>query len=194
MRKTNIHLNPGDFIVLTERTGIISTILGSCVSACLYDPVRNIFGMNHFLLSNKRYARSLPYYETEAGRYGIQAMELLINRMLSLGARRYNLKAKAFGGASILPRVSRADNYECVGEVNVRFVRDFLAQEEIPLVNDDLGGKFGRVVIFHGSDYSVHVRKILPSHSRGIRAQERNYWKKEIARHEVKKADITIWE
>jgi chemotaxis protein CheD len=194
MIKTTVRLYPGDFSALTERTGVISTILGSCVSACLYDPVHNIFGMNHFLLSNKRYAKSMPYYETEAGRYGIQAMELLINRMLSLGARKWNIKAKAFGGASILPRVSRSDNYQCVGDVNVRFIREFLAQEEIPLISEDLGGCFGRVILFHGSDYSVHVRKILPSHSREIRAQERNYWKKQIARQEVKKSDITLWD
>jgi chemotaxis protein CheD len=193
-RKPLIHLHPGEHSASSERTAVISTILGSCVSACLYDPVQHLFGMNHFLLSSARYSRNLPYYETDAGRYGIQAMELLINQMLSLGARRQNLKAKAFGGASILPRLSAADNYLCVGEVNVRFIREFLAQEEIPLVSEDLGGKLGRVIRFHGSDFSVYVKKIRPLRSKEICTQEQTFWKASLAQQKEDKPDVTIWE
>jgi chemotaxis protein CheD len=194
MKKASIHLHPGEYFASSDNVAIISTILGSCVSACMYDPAGKIFGMNHFLLSSKRYARKLPYYETDAGRYGIQAMELLINRMLKLGAKRDNLKVKAFGGASILPRLSRSDNYLCVGEVNVRFIREFLDLEGIPLVGEDLGGELGRVVHFHGSDFSVYVRKIQSTRSREISSQERKFWKKQITQHEVEKPDISIWE
>ena len=193
-RKNYIHLHPGEYSASSERTAVISTILGSCVSACLYDPVRNLFGMNHFMLSSRRYSRNQPYYETDAGRYGIHAMELLINDMLSLGAQRQNLKAKAFGGASILPRLSRADNYLCVGEVNIRFIREFLVQEGIQLVSEDLGGELGRVVRFHGSDFSVYVKKIQPAQSKEIGSLERKFWKKSITKHKVEKPDVTIWD
>jgi chemotaxis protein CheD len=195
MKKTSVHLHPGEYFASSGRVGIISTILGSCVSACIFDPVCNVFGMNHFLLSSKRYSRDLPYYETDAGRYGIQAMELLLNRMLSLGARRQNLKAKAFGGASILPSLSRPGNYLCVGEVNVRFIREFLKLEDIPLVSEDLGGNLGRIVRFHGNDFSVYVKKIQSSlRSKEISTQEGKYWKKQITQQDVKKPDISIWE
>lgn len=193
IRQTHIRLHPGEYSASAERTTVISTILGSCVSACLFDPIRNLFGMNHFLLSSDRYAKNIPYYETDAGKYGIQAMELLINSMLSLGAQRHNLKAKAFGGASILPRMSRADNYLCVGEVNVRFIREFLAQEGIPLVSEDLGGDLGRVIRFHGSDFSVYMKKIQPMRSKEISTQERKFWEKRLAQQKIEKPDVTIW-
>ena len=85
-----ITVKPGEYYVSKEDV-VISTLLGSCVSACLYDPVKRIVGMNHFLLSNKRYARRMPYYETEAGRYGVHSMEMLINEMMKMGARREHL-------------------------------------------------------------------------------------------------------
>jgi len=82
--------------------------------------------MNHFLLSNRRYAKNLPVCLSEAGRYGIHAMELLINEMLQKGAKRGNLRAKAFGGGTMHGVSTTQDNFFCVGEVNVRFIREFL--------------------------------------------------------------------
>jgi chemotaxis protein CheD len=81
---------------------LITTLLGSCVSACLYDPYNKIVGMNHFLLSSRRYSREMPVCITEAGRYGIHSMELLMNEMWNQGAKRGNLKAKAFGGSTMM--------------------------------------------------------------------------------------------
>ena len=130
----------------------IKTLLGSCVAACLYDEGARVAGLNHFLLASPRYARSLPFTETDAGRYGIHAMELLINDMMRLGATRKGLRAKVFGGASVLG-LRGADNFLCVSEVNVRFIRDYLSVEGIPLVSEDLGGELGRVIHFHCDDY-----------------------------------------
>ena len=96
-----ITLRPGDHRATTDAT-VLSTLLGSCVAACLYDPSARVSGMNHFLLANRRYARSMPLNVTEAGRYGIHAMELLINDMMKLGAQRARLQAKVFGGGAIL--------------------------------------------------------------------------------------------
>jgi chemotaxis protein CheD len=156
--KTQVHLYPGDHFISGEDV-VISTTLGSCVSACLYDPIQRVVGMNHFLLSSRRYSQGLPYYMTDTGKYGIHAMELVINGMLALGAQKSNLQCKSFGGASLFRQTPGVDNFLCVGEVNERFIRAFLREEGIPLISEDLGGEQGRVVRFHADDFSVYVKK-----------------------------------
>ncbi len=190
-----IRIRPGEYHVASKNV-IISTLLGSCVSVCLYDPVQKIIGMNHFLLSNKRYAKNMPVCVTEAGRYGIHAMELLINEMLRMGARRDNLRAKAFGGGSLLEPVTTNDNFFCVGEVNTRFIREFLANDGIPLVTADLGGDAGRVIHFCFDDFSVFVRKIRKTINRRLIDEEHHFWKNSIEKQEQKISapDVDLWE
>ncbi len=93
-KKIHVTLNPGDYYV-TDQDAIISTLLGSCISACLYDPVNKIMGMNHFLLSRVGYNKA-PQILLDAGRYGVHAMELVINDMFKLGG-----KTKVFKGKSV---------------------------------------------------------------------------------------------
>jgi len=190
--KNNIRIYPGELYV-SRSDVIITTILGSCVSACMYDPVNRIIGMNHFLLSNKRYAKHIPVCESEAGRYGIHAMELLINNMLKHGARRKNLHAKAFGGGSILQQSKGKDNFFCVGDVNSKFIREFLKLEKIKLQASDLGGNTGRVVHFHFDDYSVFSKKIKPSINKGIALKEKHYWQKSINKQEQETGEVELW-
>ncbi len=190
--KPHIHLHPGEYYVSTREV-VISTLLGSCVSACLFDPVQRIVGMNHFLLSNPRYSRDLPYYITEAGRYGIQAMELIINAMLSRGARKSCIRAKAFGGASLFQSSSEVGNFFCVGQVNVTFIREFLRQENIPLISEDLGGDRGRVIRFHAEDYSVYVRKMRPATNTRLGTIEKQFWQKSIQKQQ-EAPPPEIWE
>ena len=187
-----IIISPGEYCVSSEEV-VITTLLGSCVSACLYDSYNKIAGMNHFLLSSKRYARDMPICITEAGRYGIHSMELLINEMWNRGAERGNLKAKAFGGGSILKIVdSSTSNYFAVGEVNVRFIKEFLQNENIPLVSSDLGGKVGRVIHFYSGDFSVYVRKMAKKGANVVKREEQ-YWKKTIQKQEEKETQIDLW-
>jgi chemotaxis protein CheD len=166
--------------------------LGSCVAACLYDPFAKIIGMNHFLLSNRRYAKDLPLYVTESGRYGVHAMELLINEMMKLGAKRHNLRAKAFGGGTILQQSGTVGNFFCVGEVNCKFIKEFLDNERIPLVTSDLGGTKGRVVHFSNGDFAVYVRKIDRTRSERLATRDRSCWQKaiEIQEHTLPTAEI----
>lgn len=82
-----VTLFPGE-IYVTNKELVLTTLLGSCVSACLYDPINKVFGMNHFLLAHRQYSQSVPLCLTEAGRYGVHAMELLINKMLQLGVKK----------------------------------------------------------------------------------------------------------
>lgn len=186
-------LDPGDYYA-TESLCTISTLLGSCVAACLYDPVHRVMGMNHFMLSNRRYSRDLPMTRSEAGRYGIHAMELLINAMLKLGAQKSLIKAKAFGGGSMTKGVSNPSSLLVVGEVNCRFIREFLASEEIPLVAENLGGQDGRVIHFSPGDYSVYVRSIKGARQTGtIARRDRQCWLRAIEEHEQSQMNVDLW-
>ena len=191
MRHVTIH--PGEYFAFGGNV-IISTLLGSCVAACLYDPATRIVGMNHFLLSNKRYTRSMQICLSEAGRYGVHAMELLINDMLKLGAKKANLRAKAFGGSSLWTFLKRPDNFLCVGEVNCRFITEFLRKDGIPLAASDLGGDRGRVIRFSSLDYSVLLRRIGKPGAPDLAKDERKYWLKLMNQQQKKTTEPEIWE
>jgi chemotaxis protein CheD len=160
----------------------IKTLLGSCIAACLYDPEAGIAGLNHFLLAAPRYARSMAFTQTDAGRYGINAMELLINDMIGLGARRSRLRAKVFGGASVLGMAMRDEKFLCVSEVNQRFIRDYMATEMIPIVSEDLGGNRGRVIHFLSDSYKVFRRYIRRSETESVEEEERGFWARAVER------------
>lgn len=191
-RIKHINIRPGDYYVSNEIV-VISTLLGSCISACLYDPVNRVVGMNHFLLSNRKYSQNMPVCITEAGRYGVQAMELVINGMLKLGANRMNLKAKAFGGSSFFRSPAISDNFLCVGEVNNRFILEFLKNDDIPLVAHDLGGDKGRTIHFSSRDFSVLVRKTQKVVSPNLMKKEKQFWRKSLKVHEQDVETPEIW-
>jgi len=170
----------------------IKTLLGSCVAACLYDDEAGIAGLNHFLLAAPRYARSMPLTVTEAGRYGIHAMELLINAMMKLGASRKRLKAKVFGGASVLG-LSAADRFICVNEVNQRFIKEFLETEAIPLLSEDLGGIQGRVIHFHTDTFKVYRRFIKKGALEGVVAEEQRYWRNAIEQPGEREGEVILF-
>jgi chemotaxis protein CheD len=188
-----VTLDPGEFYA-TRGIGVISTVLGSCVAACLYDPGLKLIGMNHFMLSSTRYSRELPVQVTEAGQYGMHAMELLINAMMAMGTDRSRLRAKVFGGASILHRKS-GDNFFCVGPANARFIHEYLRKEGIPIDAEDLGGDFGRVIHFSNGDFVVHRRKVGPQRSARIGGRDRDVWQRAIERQqqEERQPAIEIW-
>lgn len=191
-RYTRVIIEPGEYFSCANAT-VISTLLGSCVAACLYDPERQIIGMNHFLLSSKRYSQELPSVVSDAGRYGVHAMELLINDMMHKGADRRSLRAKTFGGASIFNKGEQAGNFLCVGEVNCRFIREFLANEDIPLDAEDLGGEHGRVIHFSNGDFTVYHRNIGQNRSHRLAVRDRQCWLKAIAVQEKVMPDIEYW-
>jgi len=191
-RYSRIILDPGDYYV-TGEASVITTLLGSCVAACLFDSKNRIIGMNHFLLSNPRYSRDLPIFISEAGRYGIHAMEILINEMMHKGAKRENLRAKVFGGASILLNRERVGNFVCVGEVNCRFIREFLENENIPIVAEKLGGETGMVIHFSNGDFSVYMRRIGQSRSERLAARDRECWLRAIDMQEKTMLSIDLW-
>lgn len=128
-----VHVGQGEHHVTADRDVVLTTVLGSCVAACLCDPFAGVGGMNHFLLPDGAGAG------TDAGRrYGAYAMELLINDLLKAGARRERLEAKLFGGGRMF------DSLRDVGLANADFAERFLADEGIPVVSGSLRGVGGR--------------------------------------------------
>lgn len=127
-----IHVIQGSFEVSDRPDVVMSTILGSCVAACIRDPSLGVGGMNHFLLP------VAPDMRSDDRRYGVQAMELLINGLLQLGAVRHRLEAKLFGGARMTAGMSD------IGAKNIEFAQRFLADEGIPVVAESLGGLLAR--------------------------------------------------
>ncbi len=119
----------------------IQTTLGSCVAACVYDPRAKIGGMNHFMLPKPGLDQKV------CASYGVHAMELLINKLMKLGANRLSLRAKIFGGASVIG--DPASVVWNIGEGNSRFVKDFLATESIPIDAEYLGGTQGMRLVFN---------------------------------------------
>lgn len=129
--KDAVKILPGEYYVTTGDK-LIVTVLGSCVAVCLRDKLTRCGGMNHFLLPNDGSNESGLL--TESARYGVYAMEILINHLLKLGASRSRLEAKVFGGGNVL----RGLTMNNVGQRNAEFVLDYLHNEGIAIVAQDL--------------------------------------------------------
>ncbi|MCP4298848.1 MAG: chemotaxis protein CheD [Proteobacteria bacterium] len=194
-RKKWITIAPGEYYV-TRKQPVITTLLGSCVAACLFDPVNRVAGMNHFLLAHHTRSKQVPLLETEEGRYGVNSMELLINKMLTLGADRKYIKAKAFGGGNVLQLNQSSPTQYAVGTANVEFIRRFLRKEQIGLISSDLGGDSGRVIRFDTEDYSVYVRVIKKVNINNIKEREKSYLEnigRDITDQKEKNSNIDLW-
>lgn len=134
-----MHVIQGEWKVSKDPDVVLSTILGSCVAACLRDPVLGVGGMNHFLLPGSAEAMAQG---GDVSRYGVHLMELLINGLLKQGARRDRLEAKIFGGAKTISTFSN------VGQQNAEFAVKFLKDEGIKLLGSSTGGDAGRKLEF----------------------------------------------
>ncbi|HCZ32565.1 MAG TPA: chemoreceptor glutamine deamidase CheD [Holophagaceae bacterium] len=157
---------PGEFYATAEDE-VIVTVLGSCVAACLLDPIAMVGGMNHFMLPVKQGERDPDVFY--AARYGAAAMEYLINNLLHLGAQRDRIVAKVFGGGKVMRGLSD------VGGQNIDFVRGFLREEGIPLWSEDLGGTYPRKVYFFPHTGQVLVKRIERTHNNTVLERERAY-------------------
>ena len=163
---------PGEFYVGAQDE-LVSTVLGSCVAACIHDPVRGIGGMNHFMLPEPRGASdSWSSTVGRAARYGSDAMEQLINAVLKAGGQRAELRVKVFGGGRVLAQLSD------VGQRNIDFVHRYLAAERLPLAAEDLGGTYPRQVQFFPLSGRVRVRQLRRSDDVALVAGERGYLKR----------------
>lgn len=190
----HIYLKPGEYYVSNSQT-MISTVLGSCVAACLFDPINKVMGMNHFLLSGEKIPPTgEPYIYTKMGRYGVHAMELLINELLKLGAKKKNIQAKVFGGARLLMTSTPANSILNVGLINCQFVKNFLNREKIPILSSDLEGHQGRVIRFYSDEFAVYVKKIKPIENEKLIKEEKAYLKKSLEKKKRPSPKVELWD
>ncbi len=161
-------LLPGEYYVTGDKMMLV-TVLGSCVAACIRDPQFGIGGMNHFMLPESVHeADSLL---SSSARYGTYAMEILINELIKLGARRNKLEAKVFGGGNVL----RGFTVNNVGDRNAAFVLEFLKTEKIPVLAQDLSDVYPRKVYFFPQNGKVMVKKLRTQHNSTIVKREIDY-------------------
>ena len=150
---------PGEFYVSSDDM-MIMTVLGSCIAACLWDPKIRVGGMNHFMLPEGGGDTS--------GRYGSYAMELLINEMIKLGARRETMQAKVFGGGQVMHSFTTMN----VGERNTQFVLDYLQTERIAIVSKDVLDIHPRKVCYFPATGKAMVKRLAHSHPEQLIKQE----------------------
>ncbi|ASD65891.1 chemoreceptor glutamine deamidase CheD [Pseudoalteromonas piscicida] len=158
---------PGEFYV-SKQDELISTVLGSCIAACVYDEKLGIGGMNHFMLPGAKALREVHADDLNC-RYGNWAMEYLINEVLKNGASRSNLKIKLFGGGKIISSMTD------IGEGNIRFAQAYVEEESLNLVAQDVGGPWPRKVIFHPQSGKAQVKKLQTMHNNTIEQREVRY-------------------
>lgn len=168
-KRNAVKLLPGQYYV-TRDDMVLVTTLGSCVSACIRDKFSGIGGMNHFMLPANSDGND-GGWGTSSSRYGTFAMEMLLNHLHKLGAKRQNLEAKLFGGGAVVRSISSIK----IGEINVKFASDFLQQEGIALVANDLLDIFPRKVYYFPHSGEVRVKKLLSTHNQTLFDREQNY-------------------
>ena len=150
--KHDVTIGIGEYYASSDDI-MIYTLLGSCVAVCLFDPDNHIGGMNHILMPGEPQIGR----PDASARYGINAMELLINAIMKLGGNRKKLIAKTFGGANVIASIPEE---RAIGGKIAHFVVDFLSTEKIPIVNRDFGGYDTRKVYFHTATGDVYLKRV----------------------------------
>lgn len=162
---------PGEYYVTTQDE-MVTTVLGSCISACIRDKELGIGGMNHFMLpeTNKQKLNAgAEHVVGNATRYGNYAMEHLINDILANGGKRKNLEVKLFGGGKILPTLGD------VGQNNIDFALEYVDTEALRLVSQDLGDIYPRKVVYFPKTGKVKMKKVKDLHNETIVSREKEY-------------------
>lgn len=157
---------PGEYFV-TDKGMLLVTVLGSCVAACVRDTKTGMGGMNHFMLPDDGGRETVG----ASARYGTYAMEVLINHLLKMGARRNSLEAKVFGGGAVMASLSSSN----VGTRNAEFVLNYLKTEKIPIVAKDLLDSYPRKVYYFPESGRVMVKKLHRVHNETLFTREQDY-------------------
>lgn len=149
LQKNVYRIGIGEFVSTNEPNAILSTLLGSCISVCLTDDENGVFGMNHFILPGNDKKEDNP-------RYGKFATNHLIEHMLNKGANIKHITAKIYGAG----RVSKKYTFD-IGKNNLEFIQKYLKDMNIPIVESDVGGEFGRKIHFHCDSSDIVVEKFF---------------------------------
>ena len=146
-------INAGEFYVSKENE-IIGTLLGSCISVCLWDPEKKIGGMNHFMLPGK--ICKVDISKDRSARYGITAMNDLLDSMIKSGAERKRMVAKLFGGGSVFENKLKTNS---IPDDNIRIARVMLELADIEILKTNVGGNFSRKILFDLDSGQVFLKK-----------------------------------
>jgi chemotaxis protein CheD len=176
---------PGEFFVSREPM-VVYTVLGSCISACIRDPIAGIGGMNHFMLPEPNEHRSSDAWGGESTRYGSFAMEQLINGILARGGMKHRLEVKLFGAGRIYE-----GNID-VGARNIEWVLHYLKEEGFSVAKSDLGNVFPRKVYYFTESGRVLMKKIERVKNRTIYEREAEY-SRHLKQEEQVQSDITLF-
>nr|MBI3613053.1 chemoreceptor glutamine deamidase CheD [Nitrospirota bacterium] len=175
---------PGQFFVSDDEM-IVYTVLGSCISVCIRDPVAGVGGMNHFMLPAPKNDDVRTDAWGESGRYGSYAMELLINEILKRGGMKQRFEVKVFGGGKIYN--SDTD----VGAGNAAWASRYLANEGLPPVSMDVGGPWPRKIYYFTDSGRVLMKKIRRIKNQTIVEREEQY--EHILLAEPKQSNVTLF-
>jgi len=162
-----IKILPGEFYV-TQDDERIETVLGSCISACVRDPIAGVGGMNHFMLPVDKNSTGRSEL-TGANRYGNYAMENLVNAVLQKGGKRERLEFKLFGGGRIMSSMTN------VGWYNIGFAFDYIYTEGFKIVSQDIGDIYPRKILYYPLSGRVRVRRLNAMHNQTLADQENRY-------------------
>ena len=144
-----IKVMQGDFCV-TNQEVVLTTVLGSCIAVCIYDPSMGYGGMNHFMLPKLTGDFDLD----KPLRYGLFAMEQLINQLWKSGCKKHNLKLKVIGGGRMM------DGFSDIGKLNIEFIEQYVKDEKLDLIASDLGGDYARKLAFFPATGRLLVNRI----------------------------------
>ncbi len=185
----SVKILPGEYYV-TRADEAVTTVLGSCISACVRDPKINVGGMNHFMLPEDRSVGPNNWLDPAVGlatRYGSYAMESLINDLLKLGATRERLEIKLFGGGRILSGMTD------VGERNITFIKSYMQLEGLRIAAEDMGGTQPRKVVYFPATGRCKLRKLPPVENRIISHHEQLY-RDSLGRRAADGGDVDLFE
>lgn len=163
---------PGECYV-TGGTEMISTVLGSCISVCVRDPLVRVGGMNHFMLPLQSGATGISRAAAmdPALCYGNWAMEYLVNEILKLGGRKERLEIKVFGGGRVLAGMTNID----VGKQNIDFIKQYIENEGLMIKSQDVGDIYPRKVLYFPETGNVKMKKLKTDRTPEVSKQEKKY-------------------
>ena len=150
----NVHFLYPAALFASKTPHLVTTILGSCVAVCVYDPVIKVGGINHYML---------PLWNGQglaSPKYGNIAIERLLEKMLSLGCSKNNLQAKVFGGGEVIQTSVTQFN---IGARNIKLAMEMLDELKIPIIGQSVGGKLGRKILFNTDTFEVKQKYIQKS-------------------------------
>jgi chemotaxis protein CheD len=179
LNATIVNVHAGDCFVTMQEDEIAATVLGSCISACIRDPIAKVGGMNHFLLPGKTDA-------ADTMRFGAFAMEQLINEILKRGGRRERLEIKLFGGGNVIKSSA------LIGTKNIEFVHQYLADEELRILSEDVGDVWPRKVRYQPVTGRAWVLKLRRDEDyKNVEREESAYTSRVSAK---KSGDVELFE